>query len=99
MTVVDGPSDAHLVEVLTIGSQVASFSEGCSLEKGLAVCTIVGGVAGATTSTVLTVTSGASGLALVTNVPHGNGAERTGVAMFSALAVVVVGVVLGAAMV
>ena len=48
---------------------------------------------------MLTVTSGASGVALVTNVPHGNGAERANGAVFSGIAVAAVGVVLGAAMV
>ncbi|TBU43071.1 hypothetical protein BD309DRAFT_132753 [Dichomitus squalens] len=101
-TLVDGPSDAHLIEVLTVAGQTATFSEGCTLEKGNAVCTVVGHFAQTTISSVVTVTSGVSGLSVVTaSAPagKGNGAGRIGVATISSLAVVVAGVVLGAAMV
>ena len=112
-TLVQGPTEAHLVEVVTVGTQVATVSEDCGLENGLAVCTIVNQAPGTTSSAVLTATPGASDIPVVTGIPvggngtatsgngsgtKGNGAER-GVVTFSAFAVVVAGVVLGATMV
>ena len=67
------------------------------LQNGLAVYTIVGGTSNATTSTALTVSSTTSGVALVTNTPRGNGAERIGAALVFALAVVGAGIVPDAA--
>ena len=106
-TLVQGTTDAHLLEVVTVGTEVVTVSEGCGLVNGLAVCTVVDEAPGTTTSAVLTLTSGTSNFPLVTGIPvvgnqtgtSGNGAERTGVAMSSALAAVVAGVVLGATMV
>ena len=100
--------------MVTVGTQVATVSEDCGLENGLAVCTIVNQAPGTTSSAVLTATPGASDISVVTGIPvggngtatsgngsgtKGNGAERRGVATFSALAVVIAGVVLGATMV
>ncbi|TBU21670.1 hypothetical protein BD311DRAFT_771769 [Dichomitus squalens] len=92
-TLVDGPSDAQFVEVLTVAGQTETVSEGCTLEKGKGVCTVVADFAQSTISTVVTVTSGLS----VSR--NGNGVGRIGVATISSLAVVVAGIVLGAAMV
>ena len=113
-TLVQGLTNAHLVEVVTVGTQVATVSEDCGLVNGLAVCTIVNQAPGTTSSAVLTATPGASDIPVVTGIPvggngtatsgngsgtKGNGAQRRGVATFSALAVVVAGVVVGATMV
>ncbi|TBU21669.1 hypothetical protein BD311DRAFT_812111 [Dichomitus squalens] len=103
-TLVDGPSAAHLTEVLTIAGQTVTVSEGCTLdsEKGNTVCTLVEHLSVTTVSSVVTVVSSGSNLSTVTaSAPAGTGnsaAGRIGSTMFSLLAVVIASVVLGTAM-
>ena len=94
MTLVEGSTDAHLVQVLTdqYGQTAASINEDCVLSDSFAACAYVmkdtaGSViqSAAATNTVSVPTASATSK---------NGASRIGVAAASVLAIVAAGVML-----
>ena len=103
-TLVEGSTDAHVFEVLTVGTEVVTYQEDCALNNGRAVCTLVGKNKATTISTAVTVTQTATGVSVVTaSAPAKNGARHVGTgwagaAGASVLAAVAAGVVLAGAM-
>ena len=100
MTLVEGSTDAHLVEVLTVqgGETAASINEDCVLsDSGFAACTYV---MKDTASSVIQ--SAAATITLSTSTASAtqkNGASRAGVAGALVLGFVVAGVTLVGAIV
>lgn len=103
-TLVEGSTDAHVFEVLTVGTEVVTYQEDCALNNGRAVCTLVGKNKATTISTAVTVTQTATGVSVVTaSAPAKNGAGHVGAgwagaAGASVLAGLAAGVVLAGAM-
>nr|VWP01856.1 FAD-dependent monooxygenase DEP4 (EC (Depudecin biosynthesis cluster protein 1) [Ganoderma boninense] len=86
-TLVEGSTDAHIVEIATAGSESVTFNEDCALGDGYAACTVVEKGPPATLSTAFTVTLSPTSSA-ASAVPT-NGAAWVGPAMASLLTGVV----------
>ncbi|PIL26051.1 hypothetical protein GSI_11805 [Ganoderma sinense ZZ0214-1] len=102
-TLVEGPTDAQVVEIITVGTEAFTYQENCALNNnGNAVCTLVGKNKATTVSTAVTVTQSLTGVSVVTaSAPAKNGARHVAAGWAGAAGasvLVAAAVVLGGAM-
>ena len=98
-TLVEGSTDAQVFQILTLGSEAFTYQEGCGLNNGKAVCTLVGKNKATTFSTAVTVTQSLTGVSVVTaSAGAKNGAGQVGAGWVGAAGASVLAGVAAAAM-